>query len=381
MPAATPNREYFPLLDALRGPAALLVFLEHWRNLFFADYDRLENPGILMKLFYLFSGAGHEAVLVFFVLSGCVIAHVIRSMHDSDRWSWTSYLSARLTRLWVVLIPALLLTAFWDRLGLHFQGRIYQGEGFGNILNSPVEESLSPLVFIGNLFFLQRIALPTFGSNGPLWSIAYEFVYYLAYPALILCFFTFGLRWWVRLSMLGFAITVLAFAGSPILAAFPIWLAGVGAYWLFRKFPFSARWSLPGFALGTLLVVGCIAGSRSGYRIPVVDWKWLLASATAFAIYCGMSAGPSQQLSQLLKPLQALSAISYSLYLFHMPVLVFVASRLFVDQDSRWHPGGRELVFGLLIAAGVFLYSVLMWYGTEHQTGRVRRWMRRKTEG
>lgn len=59
MPAATPNREYFPLLDALRGPAALLVFLEHWRNLFFADYDRLENPGILMKLFYLFSGAGH----------------------------------------------------------------------------------------------------------------------------------------------------------------------------------------------------------------------------------------------------------------------------------------------------------------------------------
>jgi hypothetical protein len=101
------NKVYYPLLDVLRGPAALLVFLEHWRNLFFKDFPEIANPGILMKVFYLFTGAGHQAVMLFFVLSGCVIAHVIYGLHERGKWSWRGYLSARLSRLWIVLIPAL----------------------------------------------------------------------------------------------------------------------------------------------------------------------------------------------------------------------------------------------------------------------------------
>jgi peptidoglycan/LPS O-acetylase OafA/YrhL len=36
--------------------------------------------------------------------------------------------------------------------------------------------------FVGNLAFLQTIAVPIFGTNGPMWSLANEFWYYLIFP-------------------------------------------------------------------------------------------------------------------------------------------------------------------------------------------------------
>lgn len=80
---------WYPLLDVLRGPAALLVFAEHWRNLFFKDFPEVVNPGVVMKVFYLLTGAGHQAVMLFFVLSGCVIAHVIYGLHERGKWTWS----------------------------------------------------------------------------------------------------------------------------------------------------------------------------------------------------------------------------------------------------------------------------------------------------
>ncbi len=376
MPAAPPSKEYFPLLDVLRGPAALLVFAEHWRNLFFQDFTQLQRPGPLMKLFYVFTGAGHEAVMVFFVLSGCVIAHVIHTMTQRGRWSWSGYLSARLTRLWVVLIPALLLTAVWDRLGTGLGGAIYAGTGFGSILNAPVADSSGVLVFFGNVFFLQKILVPTFGSNGPLWSISYEFVYYLVYPALLLAFAGATRSWWLRGAGLALAVGLLVFSGPSIAGAFPVWLAGVGAYWLFRRRPLPERFSVLGFLLGVVALLGCIVGSRSGFKLPHLDWAWLLAATCAFAIYCGLSARPSERILHLLQPLHRLSDISYSLYLLHMPVFIFIASLLFAGNADRWLPDAKHLALALPIALAVFAYAIVVWFFTEHQTGRVRKWLR-----
>jgi peptidoglycan/LPS O-acetylase OafA/YrhL len=373
VPAAPPSKEYFPLLDVLRGPAALLVFFEHWRNLLFRDFADLNSPGVLLKVFYLFTGAGHEAVMVFFVLSGCVIAHVIHTMRQRGKWSWSGYLSARLTRLWVVLIPALLLTAVWDRLGSGMGGAIYAGGGFGNILHAPVADTSGLLIFFGNVFFLQKILVPTFGSNGPLWSISYEFIYYLVYPALILAFAATTRSWVARVAGLALAIALLVFSGAAIASAFPIWLAGVGAYRLFLRHPVPARWSAPGFILGVLALLGCIVGSRSGHELPYVHWNWLLAVTCAFAIYCGLSAQLSERTLRLLKPLHGLSDISYSLYLLHMPVFIFIASRLFATNTDRWMPDARHFALAIPIALAVFAYAVVVWFFTEHQTGRVRK--------
>lgn len=373
-----PGKRYFPLLDVLRGPAALLVFAEHWRNLFFKDFPELTNPGPVMKVFYLCTGAGHEAVMLFFVLSGCVIAHVIYGLHERARWSWRGYLSARLTRLWIVLIPALLLTALWDRIGMWIAAgkqSIYVGDGFGNILNQSVAALSDPTVFLGNVFFLQRILVPTFGSNGPVWSISYEFVYYLAYPLLLGSLI--ALRGRVLLGLVSVALAggLLVFAGKSISAGFVIWLFGVAAYFQFKKAPWPTRWAIPGFLGGALLLLGCIVGSRIGLNLGPVDWEVPIGIACALAVYAGLSAEPSERLTRILRPLQGLSAVSYSVYLLHTPLLVFIASLLFNSNANRWDPNPAHLAIAVPIALVVFGYCLLVWFFTEHRTNALRKWL------
>jgi len=372
------GKVWYPILDVLRGPAAMLVLFGHWRNLFFKDFPEVVNPGPVMKVFYLFTGAGHEAVMLFFVLSGCVIAHVINGLHERGRWSWRGYLSARLTRLWIVLIPALLLTAFWDRIGMWIAAgkqSIYLGEGFGNILNQSVAAFSDPAVFLGNVFFLQRILVPTFGSNGPVWSISYEFVYYLAYPLLLGSLV--ALRGRVLLGSVSVALAggLLVFAGSDISASFVIWLFGVAAYFLFKKAPWPARWAIPGFLGGTVLLLGCFVGSRMGLHLGPVDWEFPIAIACALAVYAGLSAEPSERLTRILRPLQGLSAVSYSVYLLHMPLLVFIASLLFTSNADRWAPDFAHLAMAVPIALVVFGYCLLVWFFTEHRTLALRKWL------
>jgi len=359
-------------------PPALLVFAEHWRNLLFKDFAEVAHPGPVMKVFYLFTGAGREAVMLFFVLSGCVIAHVIYGLHERGKWSWPNYFSARLTRLWIVLIPALVLTAFWDRIGMWIadgKQSIYAGDGFGNILNQSVAALSAPGVFLGNVFFLQRILVPTFGSNGPVWSISYEFVYYLAYPLLLGSLV--ALRGRVVLGLVSFAVAagLLIFAGMSISSGFVIWLFGVAAYFLFKKAPWPTCWAIPGFLGGTALLLGCIVGSRMGLHLGPVDWEVPIGIACALAVYAGLSAEPSERLTRILRPLQGLSAVSYSVYLLHTPLLVFIASLLFTSNADRWEPDLAHLAMAVPIALVVFGYCLLVWFFTEHRTNALRKWL------
>jgi peptidoglycan/LPS O-acetylase OafA/YrhL len=371
------TKVYFPLLDVLRGPAALLVFAEHWRNLFFVDFKDLENPSAITKMFYLLTGTGHEAVMIFFVLSGCVIAHVIQNMRDRSTWSWKSYSSARLTRLWVVLIPSLLLTAMWDFFGMSytsFSNSIYEGSGFGHVLNSPVAENSNVICFLGNALFLQTILVPTFGSNGPLWSIAFEFVYYLAYPALLLgCFSKRSVPY--RFASILFGVALLTLCGRPIANAFPIWMAGAICYSIFRRWPASSKIALWGFLAGCVVTFMSVIASRIPQYSAGLNSEMLIAVCTAFTLYFGLSVETSKRSVFWLRPFQGLSAISYSLYLLHMPVLVFISSRYFSAESIRWLPDAAHLSFAATIGVVVLLYCIVVWYFTEKQTQLFRKWL------
>lgn len=171
--AASPNPQSLPIdlrdtaaslhLDVVRALAAFAVLIYHVRYRFFLDYADLQSSSILTKAFYLITSFGHDAVMVFFVLSGFLISGSIFRERRTGKFTWRRYAVNRLTRLYVVLIPGLLLTLFWDQLGMAMfpSNPIYTGEAVGWKSDYfDVASRLTVWVGVKNLLFLQTISAP-----------------------------------------------------------------------------------------------------------------------------------------------------------------------------------------------------------------------------
>ena len=123
--------------------------------------------------------------MIFFALSGFLVGGKALSDILRRRFSWSRYLLRRLTRLWIVIVPTLLLTLLFDKIGIAlthgvgYDGRYSALYASGVSASSPIDHSL--LTFLGNLAFLQTIYFPIFGSNYPMWSLANEFWYCTSY--------------------------------------------------------------------------------------------------------------------------------------------------------------------------------------------------------
>jgi peptidoglycan/LPS O-acetylase OafA/YrhL len=188
-------------LDGLRFLAALFVVAAHASQLAFNG----KHQGELVAL-------GRMGVVVFFVLSGFVIAYVCDVKHQG----WRDYMVARLARLQSVFIAALLFTALADFIGRALSPEVYVGRG-----HPPGLDTLFKLpIFVA---FLNESLSHSMRwlSNGPLWSIAYEFWYYLIFGA---AYYLRGVR---RLAWLAALCWI---AGPRILLLFPLWLTGVALY-------------------------------------------------------------------------------------------------------------------------------------------------------
>ena len=364
-------------LDAMRGVAALVVFASHARNMFFgsraaavsavAQSATIGHPGI--------TGLGSQAVIVFFVLSGYLVGGSVLRGTAAGRWNWQDYLRQRMVRLWIVLIPALLIGAGIDLAGLHLFGNstLYGGPA-GQSVIPPVAQQLGVSVFLGNLFFLQEILVPRFGSNVALWSLANEFWYYMAFPFLVFLFR--GPRVSTRIGAAAVLLLTGVFVGKSISFYVLIWLLGAGVSLLNLKMR-------PGFALRltgfSLLAFAATSVFARRYSIPEFAAALTLALITSTTIYGCLHqrtmAGPAVY-SWLSG---ALAKMSYSLYLTHLPALVFVSALLV----NPWHPWSKDgvHVFGFgCVLLGVFLYSALIYFVFERHTDRLKNAIRKRTE-
>jgi peptidoglycan/LPS O-acetylase OafA/YrhL len=102
-------------INALRTLAALAVLVHHVRPMLFQDYSGVPH-NVLVRALYG-QGLGHTAVIVFFVLSGYWVGGGVLRSVGSGRFNWCDYAVKRLVRLWIVLLPALMLTASLDVIG------------------------------------------------------------------------------------------------------------------------------------------------------------------------------------------------------------------------------------------------------------------------
>ena len=230
--------------------------LGHLRACTLLSFGELASPNMLLSAFYFVTGLGHQAVMVFFVLSGYFVGGSVMSGLRNKSFTWGRYSLARLCRLWLVLVPVLFLTLILDHLGSHYNPQIYAGE-YGAIFRSgptiakPAEHGF--LIALGNLVFLQTVTVPVFGSNGPLWSLAFEFWYYVLFPLIAVPIFNFvhrsqskacGKRWGIPLSVgqLLLGLVLIWWLPKPLLLAGLIWMLGL-VVWAIARHSGVGAWT------------------------------------------------------------------------------------------------------------------------------------------
>jgi peptidoglycan/LPS O-acetylase OafA/YrhL len=354
-------------LDALRGIAAVGVCLSHLRDFFFQDYPKLPHHNALIAAIYLITGLGHQWVIVFFVLSGYLVGgSVLRSM-ALDRWSWRSYLLNRLTRLYVVLVPALVFGGFLDLAGLHIFGAagIYGGHNSTHELRFAVPTHLSIPIMIGNYAFLQGIYVPTFGSNVPLWSLANEFWYYIAFPLLACALWPRMAGKWRLVNVL-LLIGVVAFMRPAIALLGLIWLLGVVIHYI------------PHLPAGNVLlrrlyiaagVLACCATLIWCKQTRSSFGDYVLGIVVTALVYVILSCSRTPMPKAYNWTSHALSRSSYTLYLVHVPLLVLLAAWI---GTARWVPTPAHTLEGCAIFAVVLLYAQTVWFFFEKRTDDIR---------
>lgn len=369
------ERAYYYYLDLLRGLSALLVILEHSRNFLWVDYPEIKNPTLLIKAIYFISGLGHEGVMVFFVLSGCVVGRIaIDSLSGPRKWSWREYLFARLSRLWIVLVPALLLTWVLDTVSLKVappESFVFVGGGYAHMtLDQILQYRLHFSYFLANLAFLQTIIFPTFGSNGVLWSLANEFWYYMAFPLLLLAVFG-KLSVIQRVIYIALGLVILSF--GDILQGFFIWIVGALSYYLGSKL----RNTMP-VKIGLLISLGFLVISIAMSRVGILDG---MMSSYAVAISSGLAVACSLPVSMpkcLQRPSQWLSSFSFSLYIIHAPILTLIVAPWITGNSTRLQPDAFGLGVLAAVISGIYLLSWLFYLAVEHRTPAIRRLIRSK---
>lgn len=315
-------------LHGLRWISALLVVIGHSEMI----GGKVGDPVFL----YLASHA-HAAVMVFFVLSGYVIAATVDKRRAAG-YSLSHYFLDRFSRIYSVLIPALLLT-----LALDLAGRHWFPDRYADPEVMPQTHALLRL-FV-NLFCLQGVwgYRVQFGSDPALWSVGYEVCYYVLFG---LCVWRPRLWQWMVAAVLLVVGPTVAFYGL-------IWCLGVWAYRSHKTVP-----------LVPALLVFLVANHFLEYQpvnMPELCRDFLFAMTVALLV-CTTPRIPAR----LFSFNREMAEFSFSLYAYHMPILFFAYSFVTVSWVSAW-----GMVFLSLVTVRA-LYHV-----TERQRSVLREWMLR----
>ncbi len=362
-------------LDMARGLAALMVFFGHAVGIFLrnpTDEGAPVGPQHVWKYLFAF---GHEAVMVFFVLSGYLVGSSVIKAVESGRWTWGAYATTRLTRLYIVLLPALLFGLGLDLAGISLFGpaSIYGGGARYHGIIENVADWVSGEVFFGNLLFVQYILVHTLGSNGPLWSLSYEFWYYVAFPL-----FWLGTRrqssWAIRILFILLGVGVLVFIGRHGAIRFGVWMFGIAialAPPLPRLGSRAAGWA------SLIGLVGSAVASRAGIGPMAFDFVKDILVGIMFSIWMlHVLNAPAHPIGVRQRTFaQRISGMSYTLYLCHLPFLVFLHAWL-IGSGPLWDSDVAGFLKLAAVLAVCLAYVGLVWWLFEARTEALRKWLK-----
>lgn len=288
-----PENKHIASLDGLRGMAAAAVVFSHLDLIF---------PPLAP---FMITGIGGRAVAIFFALSGFLMAYLYGDRPIS-RKAVADFLVSRFSRIYPVYLVAVLVVVV--------------------LSNIPGLDFINPIQ--GAREILRHVLL--FGSTGVLWSVPPEIQFYLLFPLIwLFCSDT------KRYQVIG--VLLAGFLALDALAGFPgpgILLVSKLAFFLFgaavgRVQPLLNRQS-PGLATGLMALTLPFIILVSNQLFPNADNAWGLAPAFAGALAVLLVAREHRLSAAFFaaRPMRFLGKISFSLYLFHVPVMFLMGNAL-----------------------------------------------------
>lgn len=282
---------------------------------------------------------------MFFVLSGFVIAYTATQKNKGGM----QYLQARFSRLYSVVIPALLITGIIQFTVHHLNVDLYSH--FTRGLSFP--RYLMSSLFVNEIWFLS--AAPPI--NGPLWSLSYEFWYYMIFGLFL--YRRKGWKWLIP----GFIGCLIA--GPKILIMMPIWLAGYLAYRMPRpNISKRASWILFTLfiTLSLLIIIYVppfpfeIGGANILTFASQFLTDWMTGIFVVLAIWIIPPFESQNKPSTLMKQLRNFADITFPIYVLHYPFMILYDALGFAPIKHTWQLWSpiifvltATILFGLLL--------------------------------
>lgn len=331
--------KYYKHIDGLRALAVLAVILVHLD-------------------FTMFSG-GYVGVDVFFVISGFLITNIIvKELDNTGRFSFINFYTRRIRRI----LPALIFVIIFSFLASIWLLNLAKFKVYGGSLATAI-------ISFSNVFFYKQAGyFDIFSQSSPLlhtWSLGVEEQFYIFWPIALLIIFKINKKFIVPFLVLIF-ISSLSWSiyeqstninSLYYLAQFRAFEFCIGAslVWLLkfkmRSEPIKEFLCLVGF----VLVLYSIFIYDSNTLFPSYN-ALLPCVGAALLIYSGTAKFTGYILRN--KVIGFIGLISYSLYLIHWPLIVFVKT---YSENI-----GHEFTLSLTMKISIFFISIavasLMYY-------------------
>lgn len=302
------------------------------------------------------------AVLVFFLLSGFLIAHTLSAKSADPGYGFDTYFIDRFARIYSALVPSLIVIALVDLSSMAATGRS--------------EWTLSGRALVGNLLMLEnlpgplgRYQIPAFGTAGQLWTLAIEWHIYVFAGAL----FFVRRNWLMPLLALASCSVPLYYFGRGTGWGFGdgvsiLWALGFAGFY---AIPYLARLPRSALACGAIaatVLYSLLVEPAAEYQ---ADTYGILAAAFLFVVTASTKLRPltSGAASSVIR---FLAAYSFTLYLVHNSLVKAIAAM----------PGVEPHLGAIAAIAGSNLLAMLLALKTEMRhrefaasLGRIR-WLR-----
>jgi peptidoglycan/LPS O-acetylase OafA/YrhL len=326
-------------LDGLRGVAALVVVFHHLYLVAEPVLRQQGGTGVGSVLWWISQTplklltAGSEAALVFFVLSGLVVA--LPALKPGG-FSWAGFLTGRLARLYLPVWASLVIGTAFILLLPRSDSVITQGTW--------MDKAQATSVGWGSIFTEASLTTGSYPINNVLWSLRWELVFSVLLPLFVALAILLSRYWVIALAVVCAVSTLGAINEVDALRYLPVFFIGTLMAvrleaireWTQRRL-LRPRAGLAGVTLvaaSLLLLIGEWM-LRPLFPVGSVVNTLLSQSSVLGAAGLVLAAIAVRPVRSVLEArgIQWLGKVSFSLYLVHIPIL---ASLTFLFGDDRW---------------------------------------------